>query len=1094
MPEPGSILFTLKEFASEVTKKFSVIAPAQPEAQLTGPLQNLVKAIGESKGHNLIIQSESRADQRIGIPDFAISRDQLLIGNIELKAPGTGANPKRFKGRNLKQWERFKDLPNIIYTDGNEWYLFQDGQFVKNVQLQGDVERDGAGAISAADAENINQLFTRFFSWDVIPPKNAKQLAELLAPVCRILRNQVADALKVPSSPLVHLANDWRQHLFPDASDKRFADAYAQTVTYALLLARAEGANTLDIHEASEKLEAGHTMLSRALQVMTDPQAQKEIRTALLLVQRLVNAVHPEILGDNKKKDPWLYFYEDFLASYDPQLRRDAGAYYTPVEVVQSQVRLVDYLLTHRLGKQMGFAEGGGVITLDPAVGTGTYLLGVIDHAMKRVQEEEGSGAVRARASLLWQNIHGFEFMVSPYAVAELRLTQAMMNYYGTTPGGEPPVYLTNTLESPHVEPPQPPLFYEPIAQEHHRALKVKDRQSVMVCIGNPPYDRHEAGTSDNRMKTGAWIRWGDNKKGTNAPLQDYLEPAKKAGFGGHLKNLYNLYIYFWRWAFWKVFEHQTSRGPGIISYISASSYLDGDAFVGMREHMRQLCDEIWIIDLGGEGRGTRKTENVFAIQTPVAIAIAFRSTHKSDIDVPAKVNYTRIEGTRKEKLTQLGNLFEFDDLQWQECPSEWQAPFRPSGTGDFYSWPEITDLMPWQISGAQAKRTWVISPERNTLTRRWKRLLQQEDRRIYFKETRDRKVTQSYLDLANQNDKLTPISNLTADSEPPKISRYAYRSFDRQWIFADNRTGDFMRPVLWSIYNNKQVYFTGLFSQPLGNGPSLTVANSIPDLDHFRGSYGAKAVIPLYRDPDAKQPNILPNFLEELKNVYETNVSPEEWACYLYGILAHPNYTERFSEELTNREVRVPISKSPELFNEIASYGRKLIWLHTYAERFVPDGEQQGQVPRGKARCIIGVPDSIEKYPESYKYDVNRKTLIVGNGEFSPVELEVWDFEVSGLKVVQSWLGYRMKNRSGKKSSPLDEIGPESWTTDFTSELLRLLWILEHTVAIYPKQAKLLEKVLEGAVFREYELPRMPDEMRKAPKVKRNERDLFSD
>ena len=147
----------------------------------------------------------------------------------------------------------------------------------------------------------------------------------------------------------------------------------------------------------------------------------------------------------------------------------------------------------------------------------------------------------------------------------------------------------------------------------------------MIVCLGNPPYDRHEAATEDNSARTGGWVRWGD-KDDAHVIFHDFLAPAIAAGDAVHVKNLYNLYVYFWRWALWKVFEGQTSGGPGVVSFISASSYLDGAAFCGMREHMRRLCDEIWVLDLGGEGRGTRKSDNVFAIQTPVAIAVAFRS------------------------------------------------------------------------------------------------------------------------------------------------------------------------------------------------------------------------------------------------------------------------------------------------------------------------------------------------------------------------------------------------------------------------------------------------------------------------------------
>ena len=131
---------------------------------------------------------------------------------------------------------------------------------------------------------------------------------------------------------------------------------------------------------------------------------------------------------------------------------------------------------------------------------------------------------------------------------------------------------------------------------------------------------------------------------------QNFIGPAKDAGHGGDVKNLYNLYVYFWRWALWKVFEQDIAKGPGVVSFISASSYLQGDAFSGMREHMRRLCDEIWILDLGGEGRGARKEENVFVIETPVAIAVAFQSK-EANKNKPAKVRYTRIRGNQAEKL-----------------------------------------------------------------------------------------------------------------------------------------------------------------------------------------------------------------------------------------------------------------------------------------------------------------------------------------------------------------------------------------------------------------------------------------------------------
>ncbi len=316
--------------------------------------------------------------------------NKLLIGYIELKEPGKGANPDRYKGHDRAQWSRFKALPNLIYTDGNEWGLYREGKPVRPlVRLSGDITTSGKPAVKPQDMDGLKLLLTDFLSWGPVVPKDAKALAELLAPLCRMLRLDVNEALKDTDSPLVQLAKDWRQLLFPDADNDRFADAYAQTVTFALLLARSEGANTIndDLHDPIQKLAADHALLSRALQVLTDKTVREEIVPSLRLIQRVIDPVDWNTIRQSAEADPWIHFYEDFLAAYDPKLRKDAGAYYTPVEVVHAQVRLIDRLLADKLNKPMGFAEST-VITLDPGVGTGTYLLGVIDHVMQRVAND----------------------------------------------------------------------------------------------------------------------------------------------------------------------------------------------------------------------------------------------------------------------------------------------------------------------------------------------------------------------------------------------------------------------------------------------------------------------------------------------------------------------------------------------------------------------------------------------------------------------------------------------------------------------------------------------------------------------------------
>jgi predicted helicase len=286
----------------------------------------------------------------------------------------------------------------------------------------------------------------------------------------------------------------------------------------------------------------------------------------------------------------------------------------------------------------------------------------------------------------------------------------------------------------------------------------------------------------------------------------------------------------------------------------------------------------------------------------------------------------------------------------------------------------------------------------------------------------------------------------------------------------ADNRLGDFLRPTLWEAHDEDQIYLTSLLTKPLGNGPAVTACAEMPDLDHFSGR-GAKDIVPLYRNAADNEPNILPGLLNVLAKAYGQEVTQDDFLAYVYGILANNAFTERYAKELASRELRVPITSDAILFTKVRDIGAKLLWLHTYGQRYVSEDRPRGQLPKGEARCTKPVPADKGNYPETFDYDDATKTLHVGAGVgagvFAPIAPEVYNFEVSGLKVVQSWLGYRMKKPKGKKSSALDEILPEKWTGDFTTELLELLWILEATTVLYPTQANLLSEVAKKRTIR---------------------------
>ena len=543
----------LQTFAFGLTQNFASSVKGQAEDQLKLFIPRLIQDIGGSFNQSVLLRSESAIVG--GRPDFGVDVGGTLIGYIELKAPGFGARPDKFKGRDKEQWAKFKSLPNLIYTDGNEWTLFQAGEQKESFKLAGDATLDGNEAVSGDNAQKIEAMLQGFLSWEPLVPSQPRELARLLAPLCRLIRSDVLEAIDDEDSNLSQLAKDWRSALFPDADNPKFADAYAQTLTYGLLLAKLESKGPLSLDNAVTTLKDNHNLLGQALKVLGQQGAREELGVGPEILLRVLNALDASVWKSKSgDADPWLYFYEDFLDAYDPKLRADAGVYYTPVEIIGAQVRLVDEILQTHLGKSKGLLDEK-VVILDPAAGTGAYPLAVLERAIEKASKR-GPDKKPDAANSLARRLFAFEFLVGPYAVAHLRLTQAIKAAGGQLSKEGAQVFLCDTLESPHASPQNIPLFNRELANEHERARQVKENTSVVVCLGNPPYDRQ---TRDNPEETlrGGWVRFGDDRNDkTNRPIfEAFLQPARDAGAGRYLANIYNDYVYFWRWAMWKTFE-----------------------------------------------------------------------------------------------------------------------------------------------------------------------------------------------------------------------------------------------------------------------------------------------------------------------------------------------------------------------------------------------------------------------------------------------------------------------------------------------------------------------------------------------------------
>lgn len=321
----------LEAFADKLKAKFSLPGAASPEDQLKPVVADLLAGAGSTYGLSVETRTETHlADHKVR-PDIAVYVGGLICGYIELKAPGFGADAPKLKGEhNKKQWEKLKGLPNLIYTDGREWALYRTGERPGSqpiVRLHDDPTEKGKAAVQKDDAEGLERLLRDFLGWTPSVPHNPSSLAKYLAPLSRFLRSEVENALDQSGSAVELLANEWRQFFFPDSDNGKFADAYAQTVTYAMLLARLSGADKLDPAEAAKTLDKNNGLLARTLELLGQAEARKELSVGFEMLQRSLEALNPHDFLKSKP-DLWLYFYEDFLAAYDPKLRKDYGVYY----------------------------------------------------------------------------------------------------------------------------------------------------------------------------------------------------------------------------------------------------------------------------------------------------------------------------------------------------------------------------------------------------------------------------------------------------------------------------------------------------------------------------------------------------------------------------------------------------------------------------------------------------------------------------------------------------------------------------------------------------------------------------------------------
>ena len=977
---------------------------ATPELSLYPHLQAFLEelCVDHFNTDTITFTQEPRQLDQIGRPDFIAMDGLLPLGYIE--AERYGRDLDNLTGHAKAQNARFiENLDNFILTNFLDFHLWRDGQ-------------QHATANIADSPENLEALLDRFLNAGQIQITSPEVLAKYLARRTRELQTQIATTLDDENSEIYGMFSAFKELLISTLTPDDFADMYAQTLAYGLFAARCTLPNATNFsrHTAAEALPRSNPFLVQLFYHVASPTLEKNITYILDDIAALLSNVPTEMLrtafaARNHLEDPVIHFYETFLAEYDPQRRVDRGVYYTPPQVISYIVRSVDSLLKTELNRPDGLADDDTLI-LDPATGTGGFLLTVLDHVRDYITETYGTGEwTQYINAQLVKRIFGFELLVAPYTIAHLKLS-LFLQAQGWRADERLRIYLTNTLEQPDEMQPSIP-FAGFISDEANAALSVKRDEPLLVILGNPPYPRDSANPS----------RVGGDLTFIGELIEDYRWVDGEPLGERNSRTLQADYVKFIRWAQWRI----DKNGEGVVGYIVNNSFLDGPMFRGMRRSLLDSFNVIYLLNLHGSNRRTEAVpttegdENVFDISQGVCILICIK---EYDNPSPAKVYYTDMWGSREEKYNTLSET-DVQSTEWDELQST--SPyylFVPQATdysAEYESGWEITNIFHIGSVGIATGR------DRFTIRRTAEDILETvtdfvslavgEARERYRlpRDTRDWRVHLAQADIRNH-----------PDSEQ-HIKQIHHRPFDSRWTYYTGRSRGFHctpRDAVMShlLTENLALCVCRVVKSPMWQHALIT--DKITEKCYISNRTSESTyVFPLYLYPNPEELgisterslNFQPTFLTALSEALELpqtglfnlpeSISPEDILAYIYAVLYSPTYRQRYYEFLKYDFPRIPLPQDIDQFRTLATLGQRLIDAHLLKDKSRSAGTPTSHRFEGQGDGIIGrvryLDEQVWINPDQY---------------FTDVPEEVWKYEIGAYQVCEKWL----KDRRGEALS----------------------------------------------------------------------------
>jgi predicted helicase len=1072
-----------QDYFSQITAKFQ--NGDSSERTYYTVLHDLIKDFleKEMKMSNVSVDIEPRSlnskysEERLGIPDLRITSNNNLLGYVECKDIGVDLD----KIQKTEQLRKYKNLPNLLLTNFLEWRWWNGEEWVKlsnygqkisvcsldYLKIQAGQTRTTQIFEEQSNFEGLKILLDQFFNFGrtVLETRNSDQLAQVLAKRAKSLEYVLDISLKeeqtAENEMLFTLFETLKSTFNQNLELTEFASLYAETIAYSALITKLN--NSEQIKNSAAIINNIPSYIPLLKQFFSRfGETQNESRQIHKAVEDVLNVVLKSDIANIQEEltqtyHPIYHFYETFLKYFKPEEKSKLGVYYTPEPVVKFIVQSTIQLLKTELNKE---SIDPGVVWIDPAVGTGTFLFYLIDEIIKT----NPNLAKEIYQDFVLSNIFGFEIQLPSYVMAHLKLARQMESF-GLKPSEiltKQPIlpqtqtisfkpgfrlYLTNTLKDIEQNPEKQmkPVFgFEKLTKEVNETNQVKSGK-VLVILGNPPYYK-KSGNKGLEFQT----------------VEKYLENYKK-GLADENKFenknwLGDDYIKFLAWSSQKIEQN----GSGIVSMIINNSFLDGKTTKLLRQDFLSVYDEIYITNLHGNGLTTNeKDDNVFDIQSAGVCILFFIKKPKSNpsqISVEesrklrkkaselknnspeissllqqssqstkANLYYTEVEkGSRKNKFNQINNLNVENKSEWTKLTYSYpDFYFEPKNIDlNYQKWWSVKDIFKENgIGFVTARDKFVIDVDKNNLENRLKD--------YWDLENSEREILEKYKIKDYRNFKIEKFRKENS-FEKDKIIISNYRPFDQRWVYYDRyivqewqfktekhllpnfgldksqtELSEFQNLALIVKRQNRKKPFSYFF-----------VTNQITESCFFEATYANANLCPLYilKDqkkvindkrenldiPESAQNLVEINFTDKFQNYIKAKfkLDFEGWEkqvfAYIYGFLHDPNYGEKYFEFLQYDFPRINFEVSKEEFEKVANLGQKLIDLHLLKN-----------VPKNSAIKFENRP-----FEKLGFYDKNEKAWYLQHQEVVlGVSPEVWEYKIGGYQVLQNLWKNRLKD-----------------------------------------------------------------------------------